>query len=146
MSLIKRGNGGGLPTLRTMFSDLWDVDNFFDTPFLRTENLPAVNVEETEDSFTLELAAPGMEKKDFDISIENGCLNISSEKKEEKEEKDKNYTRKEFSYSAFRRSFTLPDTVDQDDIQAKYDNGILKVIVAKKEEAKKAASKSIDVS
>lgn len=145
MSLIKRGNGG-LPTLRTMFSDLWDMDNFFDTPFFRTENLPAVNVEETDDSFTLELAAPGMEKNDFNISVENGCLNISSEKKEEKEEKEKNYTRREFSYSSFKRSFNLPESVDQDQINAKYDNGILKVMVAKKEEAKQAAPKSIDVS
>ena len=145
MSLIKRGNGG-LPTLRTMFSDLWDVDKFFDTPFFKTENLPAVNVEETDDSFVMELAAPGMDKEDFNISVENGCLNISSEKKEETEEKKKNYTRKEFSYSSFMRSFNLPESVDQDKINAQYQNGILKVMVAKKEEAKTSAPKSIDVS
>lgn len=145
MSLIKRGNGG-LPTLRTMFSDFWDVDNFFDTPFMRTENLPAVNVEETEDRFVLEVAAPGMERKDFSITVENGCLNISSEKKEEKEEKKRNYTRKEFSYYAFKRSFNLPEIVDEDAVKATYKDGILKVLIAKKEEAVKATPKSIAVS
>src|SRR5690606_30001297 len=87
---------------------------------------------EHEKNFEIELAAPGMKKEDFNITVENGVLTISSEKEEKKEETEKNYTRKEFSYSSFTRSFTLPENVSEDEIKAHYENGILKLVVAKR--------------
>ncbi|HEY9005769.1 MAG TPA: Hsp20/alpha crystallin family protein [Ohtaekwangia sp.] len=131
MSLIKRsdwpllGNGSWL-------SNFFDNDRFFDSDLLKKQSLPAVNVKENEKSFDIEVAAPGLNKKDFSITAENGVLTISSEKEEEREEKEKDYTRKEFSYSAFSRSFALPENANEDDIKANYEDGILKLSIAKK--------------
>ena len=110
-----------------------------------TGDVPAVNIKEEKDKFVLEMAAPGMKKDDFQINLDNYQLTISSEKKEEKKEKEDNYTRREFLYSSFSRSFTLPKTVDIEKIKADYKNGILSVVLPKKEEEAKL-TKQIKIS
>ena len=95
-----------------------------------------VNIHETTDAFNLELNAPGRNKEDFQLNVENGTLTISFEKKEEKEQNDFKTVRREFSYQSFKRSFSLDDKVNADAIQAKYENGILKVLIPKKEDVK----------
>ena len=111
-------------------------------------SMPAVNIKETADGFHVEMAAPGMEKKDFKIELDGNTLQISSEKQEEFENKeDENYNRKEFSYRSFYRSFHLPkEVVDADKIKAKYDNGLLHLSIPKKEEAKQKPSRLINIS
>lgn len=94
---------------------------------------PMANVTEKEDRFELELAVPGMNKKDFNISIEKNMLTISAERKEEKKEEEKNFTRREFVYGSFSRSFTLPETVDREKIDAEYKDGILRLNLPKTE-------------
>lgn len=106
-----------------------------------------MNIKESTDAFEVELAAPGLEKKDFNIELNNDILTISSERKIENETKEgQQFARREFSYQSFSRSFTLPNTVDNDKIKAKYDNGILRVSIPKKEEAKPKPVKQIDIS
>jgi HSP20 family protein len=94
----------------------------------------------------LELAAPGMDKKDFKVNVENGTLTISAEKKEESKEEKKNYTRREYSYSSFSRSFRLPENCTAEKIDAKYDNGILRVTLPKKQMTLSQPAKEIKVS
>jgi HSP20 family protein len=130
MSLLRR-NGGYFPAMRNMISDFFENENLQFDDFFRKDWIPAVNVSETDKSYDIELAAPGLKKEDFHVKVENGVLTISSEKKTEKETKDKNYTRKEFNYSSFSRSFTLPENVKEDGIKASYDNGVLKLNVVK---------------
>ena len=108
-------------------------------------NLPSVNLKESDKKIEIELAAPGMKREDFKVEIENDVLMISSEKEEEKEEKKENYVRKEFNYQAFSRSFNLPETIDENKIEANYKDGILHVVVAKKEGAKKRPVKTIPI-
>ena len=107
---------------------------------------PAANIIENNDSFLLEIAAPGMKKDDFRINLENSILTISVEIQDEKNEEIKNYTRKEFHYGSFSRSFTLPKTINQDSIEADYQDGILKVTMPKREEAKLETKKEIKIS
>lgn len=107
---------------------------------------PALNVKETEKAFEVELAAPGFAKKDFKVNIEDGCLNISAEKQESKQEKDENYTRKEFSYNSFEKSLQLPDSIKDENIKATYKDGILSFNLAKKPEAKAKKPKMIEIS
>ncbi len=99
--------------------------------------VPAVNVTDNKDSYVVCLAVPGMRKEDFAIEMDGNMLTISSEKEETKEEKESKYTRKEYSYSSFSRSFTLPEDVNKEKIDAKYENGELKLVLPKVEEAKK---------
>jgi HSP20 family protein len=108
-------------------------------------SVPAVNISETKESYQVSLAVPGMKKEDFKIDIDGNMLTISSEKEETKEEKEKKFTRKEYSYSSFSRSFTLPDEVDKEKIEAKYDEGVLKIALPRRVEAKKDTSKQIAV-
>jgi HSP20 family protein len=108
-------------------------------------NLPAVNVRESENGFHLEVAAPGMKKEDFKIELDNNILGISSEKQSENEEEKEKYTRREFSYSSFRRTFTLPDSVDAEHISAKYNDGVLSIDIPKVKEEKKINSKLIEI-
>ena len=112
----------------------------------RVANMPAVNIKENGDHYLVSVAAPGLKKEDFQIDVENNMLTIRSEKEEEKEEKDSRFTRREYSYSSFSRSFGLPDDVKQDGIDARYENGELRITLPRKEEAKKtAASRQITV-
>jgi len=99
-------------------------------------DVPSVNIIENENDFVLELAAPGKTKEDFKINLENQLLTISSEVKEEKEETKKNYTRREFVFNSFSRSFTLPKNIIHDKVAADYKDGILRITLPKKEEAK----------
>jgi HSP20 family protein len=110
------------------------------------KGIPSVNVTETSNEFKIEVAAPGLEKKDFKIEIENGMLTISSEKEEEKKEEGKDWIRKEFSYNQFSRSFQLPENIVADKIDAKYENGLLKVALPKKEITVVNPKKEIKVS
>ncbi len=125
--------------------DLW-LSNFSNTQ----TSVPSVNVRETDDEFIVEVAAPGMKKDDFNVNLENDMLTVSSERKEEKEEKEREeaaYTRREFSYQSFQRTFTLPENVvDGDKIDAKYADGILRLVLPKLEHTKKKPSRQIKVS
>ena len=118
MKLIKRNDDWGFPSV---WEDFFNND-LFNLPAVasRGATVPAVNINETDKEFELELAAPGLKKNDFKVNIDRNVLTVSTEKKEEKEEKDKNFTRKEFSYHSFSRSFTLPESVNQEKIDAKY--------------------------
>ena len=144
MTLVKRS-----ATIPGFFSDFFDMERTFGTDFLDKDffkSMPSANIIEDPNQFNIELAVPGMSKNDFHIKVENDVLTISAEKKEEKEEKNEKYTRKEFYYGSFERSFTLPNSVTSDRIEGKYENGILKLAIPKKEEAKKKPVKEIKVS
>jgi len=122
-----------LPWYDTMFTDLLGTDRLLTNDlFLENKWVPAMNVKETDDRFDIEIAAPGFTKNDFEISIENGILRIEAEKKEEMEKKEENYTRREFNYNSFYRSFTLPENVNEEEmIDATYKRGILKLVLNK---------------
>lgn len=149
MKLLKRNED--YPLFPSVFDDFFNT-NWFDwtTKNFSGQNstLPSVNVLEDEKEFQVEMAAPGMRKKDFKILLENNILNISSERKEEKKDmdKEKRFARKEFSYQSFTRSFTLPDVVEAEMISATYENGILKIKIPKKEEIIKKSRKKIEIS
>jgi HSP20 family protein len=144
MSLVRFSNQ--FPALFDHFfeNDLYDWSN---RHFSATETtLPSVNIKESTDEFEVELAAPGFTKSDFMIELNHDLLTISSEKKIENETKEgQQFARREFSYQSFSRSFTLPNTVDNDKIKAKYDNGILRVVIPKKEEAKPKPARQIAI-
>jgi HSP20 family protein len=124
------------------------LDSNFEFPsFTRLGvNVPSVNVSETPKEYKLEVAAPGLDRKDFKIEVENHCLCISAEKEEEKKEKEGDYTRREYSFNSFSRSFNLPENVKEGHIDAKYENGVLKVIVPKAKETPVKATRQIEVS
>src|SRR5688572_16161507 len=114
----------------SLFEDFFKPWNeWFDNGGLlqKPSTLPAVNVTEDKDNYLVSLAAPGLKKEDFNIDVDGNMLTISSEKEEKKEEKDEKFTRKEYSYSSFSRSFTLPEDVKPDAIDARYENGILHI-------------------
>ena len=140
MTLIRWHRPTGLAD---MFQNFFDSD--YNDFFSRRFSDPAANIIETPESFQLDLAAPGMKKDDFKIHLENNILTVSSEVEDEKLEEGKNYTRKEFSYGSFSRSFTLPKIIDLERIRADYENGILKVLLPKKEEAKLEIKKEIKI-
>lgn len=123
-------------------------DNFFNWPSLASggSTLPRVNITETGDDFRVEMAAPGMKKEDFNIELDNDNLVIWTQRSNQNKETEQNYTRREFSYQSFRRSFYLPNTVEADKIEAKYENGILMLTIPKKEEAKRKPVKKIRIS
>jgi len=122
----------------------WGSNNFSSTD----TTLPAVNVKETDDAFEIEVAAPGMTKKDFKVNLENNILSISSERKEEKKEEEKGrFTRREFSYQSFQRSFTIPENmVKGDKISARYNDGLLCIHLPKVEAAKPKPAREITIS
>lgn len=131
MSIVKR-NHERFPAFRSLLSDFFESENLSMNDLFQKDWMPAVNVSETEKEYEIEMAVPGMKKDDFKVDIVDGVLSISSENKNEKEEKGKNYTRREFSYRSFNRSFTLPENAKDDDIKAKYEDGVLKLGIAKK--------------
>jgi HSP20 family protein len=112
----------------------------------RTTTLPAVNIKEDEKSFVLDLAVPGIDKKDLKIEIQEDMLTVSSESKTENEESQDGFKRKEFSYSSFCRSFYIPENVNREKIQASYKDGILSVELPKQDEEKTKLSKQIKIS
>ena len=142
------------PARRNMFPDLFgDFGSFFDNdlfqnrlmPSRMMQNMPATNIRENDKDYQIEIAAPGLKKDDFNVDVENGMLTISSEKKDEKEEKDENYTRREYNYSSFSRSFRLPETVKEEDINASYKDGVLMLTIPKKEESQKPKRRQINI-
>jgi HSP20 family protein len=136
MTLVKFNNGQK-NVVNPWFSDVFDSiinDSFVNDRFVN--KVPAVNIAETENEFNIELAAPGLKKEDFKISLDKNVLTVSAEKKTENVEEGKKYSKREYSYNSFVRSFTLPETADQSKIDAQYNDGVLKLGVAKKEEAK----------
>lgn len=150
MTLVKR-NGSLLSPLPMLFDDIFNRDffNWGNANFSNTNTtIPAVNIKETAETYEVEVAAPGMNKKDFKVELDGNTLIISSEKTNQKEENEgERYTRKEFSYQSFQRTFTLQkDVVDIDKIKAKYENGLLHLTIPKKEEAKQKQPKLIQIS
>jgi HSP20 family protein len=144
MTLVKFNNHLG----QKSFSSF--VDEFFqELPGNLSKDFnagfPPVNIHETKDGYHLELNAPGRNKEDFSLNVDNGLLTIGFEKKEENKTEDYKTVRKEFSYKSFKRSFTLDDRIDGGAIQAKYENGVLKLYLPKKEQAKEGA-KQIQIS
>jgi HSP20 family protein len=132
----------------SVFDDFFKPWNeWFDNGGLlsRAMNVPAVNITEQKNDYLVSLAAPGLKKEDFKIDVDGNMLTISSEKEETKEEKDKKFTRKEYNYSSFSRSFTLPEEINKEKIEAKYEDGVLKISLPRREEAKKPAAKNIAV-
>ncbi|QED37456.1 Hsp20/alpha crystallin family protein [Antarcticibacterium arcticum] len=147
MSLIKRNEANWLPSV---FDDMFKTDWLGGTTNVNSigTSIPAVNIQETDDNFMVEVAAPGKTRDDFNIELDNDILTISSEEKKEMETSDKSgrYTRKEFSYSNFKRAFSLPETVNNEMISASYENGVLLINLPKKEEAKVQAKRMIEIS
>ncbi len=130
------------------FVDEFFGDDLFSRVFDASENItmPSVNIKEGKEDYSIEVAAPGFDKKDFRIDLNNNVLEISSEKEVKNEEKDEKVMRREFRYASFKRSFTLPDTVEADKIKASYKDGILSIHIPKKEEAKVKPVRQIAIS
>lgn len=145
MSLLTRSSL--LPTASSFFEDLFDDNRVWRSDLTKgwSDGVPSANIAEDDKAFNIELAVPGMDKEDFQVDIDSGELRISSEKKDEQLREEKSYTRREFSYSSFMRSFILPESVNTDKINAKYENGILKIILPKKSEVKKLTKKEISI-
>lgn len=149
MNLIRRSGSPrqGFPGLffddvfgRDLFN--WGNDNYSAT----STTLPSVNIRETADNFEVEVAAPGMEKSDFEIALDGNLLTIGSAKEQKQEETQEQYTRREFSYQSFRRSFELPkNVVDEDGISARYENGLLHLTIPKREEVKQKPPRRIEI-
>lgn len=149
MTLARRTNNF-YPTFPSIFNkfftdDLMDWNNL---NYSKTETtIPSVNVKEDDEKYAIEVAAPGMKKEDFNVKLENNQLVISSEKKSEVNDEKEGYSRKEFSYQSFNRSFTLPEGhILNDQISAKYINGILYIELPKREEVKPQPTKMIEIS
>jgi HSP20 family protein len=149
--LTTRRKNGSL--LRDVVEDFFTPDvfssmapGFFTSlPNLVFDRMPNANISETETHYQIELAAPGLKKEDFELEIDNGSLMISVKKEESNEAKGTNFMRQEFSYESFSRSFYLPENVKVDKIDARYENGILKVVLPKSELVKKLPSKKLKV-
>ena len=151
MTLIKFKNEGNFndrfPLIPTVFGDFFNDFLNSDTSNKEVFNyVPAVNIAERPNDFTIEVAAPGIGKEDFKVSVETGVLTIAGEKKEEKKEEGTKFTRKEFSYTTFKRSFSLPEHVNADNIAASHKDGVLTLVLPKREEARTKAAKEIKVS
>jgi HSP20 family protein len=129
MTLIKKGFPNW-PNLSDFFDDDWVKFKFMNEYWM-----PAVNIVDNDDSYEIELAAPGMKKDDFNVVVNNGVLTIKGKTQKEEEEKDKNYTRREFSMRSFTKSFTLPENVETEEVAAKYDDGVLRLVLHKAEKA-----------
>ena len=149
MSLVKT-NGNRLNALPMLFDDFfgreffnWNNSNFSNT----STTIPAVNIKETPEHYEVEVAAPGMTKEDFKLELDGNMLTISSERQNQKEENEnERYSLREFSYQAFQRTFTLQkEVVDVDKIGAKYENGLLRLLIPKKEEAKQKPPRQIQI-
>ncbi len=147
-SLSNSNSNQNFPTLSNWLDDIInrDLPSVFASNFNTGITLPKVNIKETPDDFLVEMAVPGLKKSDLHIYIDNLVLSISSETTEENEQKEENYTRREFGYSAFKRTFTLPESVDEEKINANYKEGILSILLPKKEEAKQKPARSIKIS
>ena len=133
MSMIKWNRDKGIfPTIPTFFDYMgWDDDLV--STFWNGKKLPAVNISEEKETFLVEVAVPGMKKDDFKISMDEGMLTISAETESEKETKVTNFPRREYNFETFERSFRLPENVAEENVLAKYENGVLKIQLNKVE-------------
>jgi len=145
MSIVKRTEN----RMPSVFDDMFKTDWLGGTSNTNSigVDVPAVNIRENEDEFSLEVAAPGKTKEDFNLELDNETLTISSESKEETDEENKaGFTRREFSYGSFNRAFTIPDSVNTAEISANYENGVLTIGLPKKEESKVQPKRQIKIS
>jgi len=136
MTLVKFGKEAKNGFVNPFFNDVYSIlnDSFVnERAALRS---PAANIAETDAQFEIDLAIPGLSKEDIKINLDKNVLSVSADKKTETVDENKKFTKREYSYSSFSRSFTLPESADQSKIEADYVNGILKLTIAKKEEAK----------
>ncbi|WP_372744199.1 Hsp20/alpha crystallin family protein [Lutibacter sp.] len=143
MSLIRFNRR--FPMFDAMFPEILDTDSLFNEDLVLSNNwVPAINVKENKKDFEIEVAAPGFSKKDFEVTIKDEIITISAENKNLKEEKEKDYSRKEFYYNSFKRSFTLPKVIDfTKKIDAKYENGVLKIHLEKLDVLKNEEHKKV---
>jgi len=143
MTLMKRKENY-TPTLSSVFDDFFN-NSFFNNDFTDA-TMPAVNIKEGEKSYELEFAVPGLNKKDFNIDLNHNVLTVSYEKKNEEAKTEENYTRREYSYESFQRSFTLPEgKINYDKIKANYKDGILKIELPKRDEVITKANQKIAI-
>lgn len=148
MSLIKHNHNSLFPKFSTLWEDFFGRDvSDKDKGRLTTAHVPAVNIEESKKAFQLSLAVPGMHRSDFKIDVSGGILSISAQKEEKQDEKDTEgrYTRREFSYHAFSRSFALPSEADEESITAQYKEGILAIHIPKKKHVQTQDTQQIEV-
>lgn len=155
MKPMRRERSGESLAPKSFFTDFFsDVDRFFENDLLRMpaqigrqfmRNMPATNIRESEKEYMIEVAAPGMAKDDFNIDIDEGMLTISSQKEENTTQEEENFTRREYNYNSFSRSFRLPESVNADDIKARYEEGVLKISVPKREEASASNRKRVNI-
>jgi len=142
MTAVAKKSGNGnltrslFPTFRSLMDSFWDSDNFFGRDFPMNEFFnrawtPAVNIKDNTKTYNIEVAAPGLKKDDFTVTIENGLLCIKGEREETKEEKEDNFTRREFNFNSFERTFSLPENAKEDGIKAKYTDGVLNITLTK---------------
>jgi len=133
------------PSSLNEFQNFFKFDDIFNGDFMEEDSLmPSMNVKEHKNDFEIELAAPGFNKKDFEVTIDGNILNVEGKKSDETKEEEENYTCKEFSYKSFKRSSTLPESIDfNQDVKATYKDGILKINLEKKPEAKKISTKKV---
>ena len=146
--LVNTNSNTNFPNWSNWLDDIFnrDLPSVFTSNFNTGISLPKVNIKETADAFIVEMAVPGLKKSDFHIDLDNQVLSISTESTEENEHTEENYTRREFGYASFKRTFTLPESVNDEKINAKYNDGILSVHLPKKEEAKQKPARSIEIS
>ena len=143
-----------LPALRKKSTFPSLIDEFFGgdvfpgffLDFDKRMAMPAVNIIEGKNDYRIEVAAPGLDKADFKINLENNVLTISAEKENKQEETNERFMRREFNYSSFSRSFALPDDLDAEKVSAKHKDGVLNVLIPKKEQAKEKPARSITIS
>ena len=136
MTLVKWNNNTNnalLPGFNDVFESIFN-DTFFNDRMVT--RVPAVNISESEDNYHVELAAPGLKKDDFKLNLERNILTISVEQSSNHQDSQKNYSKREYSYRSFARSFTRPESADDSRIDASYNDGILRIDIAKREEAK----------
>lgn len=141
-SMGKEKQNQNVPTLDSY------LGSFFKNEFLPKDyaaHVPSVNITESKESYGIEVSAPGFDKKDFNLSVSDNVLTISGEHSTENSSEEKSFVRKEFTYGSFKRSFNLADLVDEDHIDAKYENGILKIELPKNEKAKSKNVKQINI-
>lgn len=143
MNLVKRNNSNSNGLFPAVMDELFK--DWMGGTQIMHRMVPPVNIRENESSYLVELMAPGMKKEDFNIELDNDLLTISSEIKQENNQDDGKYTKREFTYSSFRRSFTLPETIKEEDINASYQDGILKINLPKKEEALPKPKRLIEI-
>ena len=148
MTLVT-SNKNSVPSFSHLFDDFFNTElNDWRRNNYSASNttLPKVNIMEDDDKFMVEMASPGMQKKDFNLNLDQNVLTISAVKETDKKDDNIKYTKREFAYQSFQRSFTLPDIVNGEEISASYKNGILNITIPKKEEAKPKPPKTINIS